>query len=301
MTTLTCTRGLPASGKTTWATQQLSAAEPGAVTRVNRDDLRKMLHSAAPHLPITERQVTTVQHGAVESLLRSGVDVIVDDTNLRAKHLRTLAELAWKVDAEFMVRDFTDVPLETCLERDSSRTDSVGEQVIRNMHARYLAGRALPLPVPPHTEQATGQSYVPDPALPRAVMVDIDGTVALHVTRDPYDTSRYHEDVPNAPVVAAVHALLAAGYEVVFCSGRDEEFRDVTERWLGEHVTADYAALFMRKQGDRRRDDVIKLELFDLHIRDRWRVEFVIDDRDRVVAAWRSIGLTVLQCAEGAF
>lgn len=301
MTTLTATRGLPASGKTTYAKELLGIVRTGTLARVNRDDIRTMLHNGAPHLPVTEQQVTVVQHGAIESLLRSGVNVICDDTNLRARHLRTLAEIAWKCGAEFKVRDFLTVPLETCLERDAARGDSVGEVVIRSMHARYLAGRALPLPVPQKPEQATGQSYEPDPALPAAVMVDIDGTVALHVTRDPYDTSRYHEDVPNPPVVAAVHALLAAEYGIVFCSGRDEEFRDVTERWLREHVTPDYADLFMRKQGDRRRDDIIKLELFNLHIRDRWRVEFVLDDRDRVVAAWRSIGLTVLQCAEGAF
>lgn len=148
----------------------------------------------------------------------------------------------------------------------------------------------------------TARLYVPNATLPAAVMVAIDGTVALHHdVRDPYDTSRYHLDLPNEPVITAVRAMFLTGHEVVFCSGRDETYRDVTEAWLDEHVDIPRAGLFMRQAGDRRRDDVIKLELFDAHIRDQFRITCAFDDRDRVVQAWRGIGLTVLQVADGAF
>ncbi|WP_456064519.1 phosphatase domain-containing protein [Hamadaea tsunoensis] len=53
--------------------------------------------------------------------------------------------------------------------------------------------------------------------------------------------------------------------------------------------------------GEFRNDALVKLDLFDKHIRHRYRVEYVLDDRDRVVNAWRSIGLTVFQVAEGSF
>ncbi|SFT86137.1 hypothetical protein SAMN04487904_11130 [Actinopolyspora lacussalsi subsp. righensis] len=46
---------------------------------------------------------------------------------------------------------------------------------------------------------------------------------------------------------------------------------------------------------------MVKLELFDRHIRDGYRVCCVLDDRAHVVEAWRSIGLTCLQAAEGNF
>jgi predicted nucleotidyltransferase len=154
-------------------------------------------------------------------------------------------------------------------------------------------------------EPAAGRPYVPVEGTPRAVLVDIDGTVALHGDRDPYDTSRYHEDGVNIPVVLAVKAMLDAGHEVIMCSGRDEAFRDVTDRWLYEQVLKryglPYADLHMRPEGDTRRDDIVKLELFDKHIRDNYTVTCVFDDRDRVVKAWRGIGLTVLQVAEGNF
>ncbi len=302
--TLVCTRGLPASGKTTWTREQVATAEPGAVVRLNRDDLRAMLHGVSHLIHATEQQVSLVQHGGVDALLKAGVTVIVDDTNLRARHLRNLAEIAWRNGAEFRVQDFTDVPLEECIARDLTRYGTgwhVGEDVIRRIHAKFLAGVVLPLPVPERPEVPRGTAYVPPLDCPTAVMVDIDGTVALHGDRDPYDTSRYHEDTPNAGVVEMIRAAYYRGHRVLFCSGRDDTYREVTERWIWRHVQVPAESLFMRPAGDRRSDHVVKLELFDKHIRHTYRVVCVFDDRDRVVKAWRSIGLTVMQVAEGAF
>lgn len=83
-------------------------------------------------------------------------------------------------------------------------------------------------------------------------------------------------------------------------SGRTDACRDATALWLAEHVGVPFE-LFMRKAGDVRKDSVVKLELFDRHIRHRYRVLYVLDDRAQVVQAWRSIGLTVFQVAEGDF
>lgn len=300
-TTLTVTRGLPASGKTTYAKHLLELAEPGSLVRMNRDDLRASMHGKGHYVHDTEKQITLVQHGGIEALLRAGVSVVVDDTNLRSRNLRSLAELAWKTEAEFAVEDFTDVPLMTCLERNAKRADAVPDDVILKMHQRYLAGRTLPLPVPERLAEVTGKPYVAQVGTSQAVMVDIDGTVALNRGRDPYDTSRYHEDWPNYPVVRMVHAAWENGHLVVMCSGRDETFREVTEAWLRAHMPFPFWKLYMRPAGDTRRDDVVKLELFDKYIRDEFDVTCVFDDRARVVNAWRSIGLTVLQVAEGNF
>lgn len=301
MTRLIATRGLPASGKTTWAKEMVSAAEQPMV-RVNRDDLRLMLDGQPLHTHPAEKRVSVVQQSAVAELLREGVDVIVDDTNLRARYLRTWVELADRCGADLEVRDFTGVDVEECVRRDNERERPVGVDVIRSMHRRYLAGRKLPLDIPVLPAAVPGRPYVPNPLLPATVMVDIDGTIAINAgVRDPFDATRYHLDHPNSAVIAAVNSMYLAGHLVVFCSGRDDTYRDVTQAWLDEHVPIPHSGLFMRAAGDRRRDDVVKLELFDRHIRDRYCVVCVFDDRDRVVKAWRGIGLTVMQVAEGAF
>jgi len=297
MATLTITRGLPGSGKTTWARQQAGHV------RVNRDELRRMLHGGPLHTGWAEVQVTLAQQAQVDALLRAGLNVICDDTNLRAKAVRELAELGRQAGASVVVRDFTQVPVEVCIARDALRPEPerVGEDVIREMWQRYLAGRRLPLPVPDPAPAVTPTHYEPPPGMPEAFLVDIDGTVAVMGDRSPYDETRVPEDRPNEPVIRVVRALHAAGYRIVFCSGRTDGSRESTAAWLAEHVGVPYDALHMRKSGDQRKDSIVKAELFDRHVRHAYRVVGVLDDRVQVVRMWRSLGLTVLQVAEGDF
>ncbi|HEX5597289.1 MAG TPA: AAA family ATPase [Micromonosporaceae bacterium] len=298
MTRMIITRGLPASGKTTFARK----LQP-TVVRVNRDDLRRMLHGARLFTEWAEGQVTAVQRAQVEALLRARVDVIVDDTNLRARTVRDWAELAARFGASFEVHDFTDVPLEECLRRDADRPaeDRVGEEAIRRLHERYLAGRKLPLPVPTVAPGAPGAVSNPPPQAPKIVLVDIDGTIALLNGRSPYDMTRVGEDRPNHAVIAAVQAMHSTGHGIVYCSGRDASARAATEAWLDRHVGVPYLELHLRAVGDNRKDSVVKREIFEREIRDRYEVLGVFDDRMQVVRMWRELGLTVFQVADGDF
>ncbi|WP_328419866.1 AAA family ATPase [Micromonospora sp. NBC_00389] len=298
MSRLIATRGLPASGKTTFA----RTLQP-SVVRVNRDDLRRMLHGERLFTQWAEAQVTVVQRAQVEALLRARADVCVDDTNLRSRSLRDWAELAARYGAEFEVHDFTDVPLAECLRRDAARpeADRVGADVISRLHERYLAGRTLPLPVPQARPGRPASVHPPSTEPPEIVLVDIDGTVALAVSRSPYDMTRVGEDQPNPAVIAAVRAMHAAGYGVVFCSGRDASARAATEAWLARHVRVPYLGLHLRAVGDSRKDAIVKREIYDREIRDRYRVVGVFDDRVQVVQMWRALGLTVFQVADGDF
>src|SRR4051794_29747677 len=138
MARLLITRGLPGSGKTTFA----RTLQP-RVTRVSRDDLRLMLHGRIMLTDWADAQVTAIQRGMVETLLRRGADVIVDDTNLRGRSVREWAKVAERCGAAFEVHDFTDVPLDECIRRDAERPEAVrvGADAIRRMYDRYLAGR----------------------------------------------------------------------------------------------------------------------------------------------------------------
>src|SRR5690554_174215 len=135
MSTLIITIGLPGSGKTTWAKAWV-AENPARRARVNRDDLRAMLHGGRLGAAWQERQVTLAQHAAVRALLLHGYEVVVDDTNLVAKHRRELLAIARECGAKVVIRRF-DVPIETCIARDAQRSGQqrVGEAVIRRMAA----------------------------------------------------------------------------------------------------------------------------------------------------------------------
>lgn len=298
-------RGLPASGKTTEALRLRSKLlQDGVVAaRIPRDGMRDVLHGNRSQSREQEDQVSLAQHAAVEALLRAEKTVIVDDTNLAADATRVWVAMVARTGAELVVDDrCLATPLEVCLVRDALRIyDRVGEAVIRGMHERYLAPRKGKLPLPKLTSIAPARPYEPRPGAMEVVLVDIDGTVARKGDRSPYDMTRVAEDKPNRAVIAAVQAMDGAGYTIVFCSGRDESARSATTAWLIEHVDVPYRDLFMRQAGDSRPDEVVKREIFDRHVRNRWKVVGVFDDRLKVVQMWRSLGLTVFHVDEGNF
>lgn len=308
MPKLIITRGLPASGKTTRAKAWVGD-DPEHRARINRDDLRAMVHQSvfvpqSDGRPGTERAITTARDAAITALLKRGLDIVNDDTNLPSRVARDLRRLAQLTGADFEVWDLTDVAYEECLRRNATREGRarVPDERMLDMYQRYVKGKGYPLTLADEPEDtAAAEPYEPDPLQTRAIMVDLDGTVALMGTRHPFDESLVHEDRPNVPVIETVKAYALAGYRIIFCSGRTDACREATEEWINRHIGIGYAALFMRKAGDFRKDAVVKLEIFDREIRHRYNIVTVLDDRDQVVKAWRSIGLTVLQVAPGDF
>jgi predicted kinase len=288
-------QGLPGSGKSYWAAQQDN------VLVVNKDDIRKVLETTGwKWSHENEKDVIAKRDDLITEGLKTGLSVISSDTNFGRKHEARLEQLARENGAEFEIKSFLDVPIETCIQRCSERKDEVDwTKVIRGMAAANSLTLATPSPSGAESE-AVIKPYVPDPSKPSAIICDLDGTLCLHDGRSPYDVSKCLSDKPNPPIVEIVNKYYHAGTDIIFCSGREEKFRELSMRWLNDHCELGYN-LFMRPTGDFRKDWIIKAELFDAHIRDSYNVRFVLDDRDQVVKMWRKMGLTCLQVAEGAF
>lgn len=140
MTILVITRGLPASGKTTRAREWVAIA-PEQRARVNRDDLRQMMYGTAYMVKSCEPRVITARDKIISAVLRGGRDVIYDDTNLPARTVAELRDLARKSNASFEVIDLTSVPIEECLRRNAARQDKppVPEKWIREQYQLYIA------------------------------------------------------------------------------------------------------------------------------------------------------------------
>ncbi|MCC9711206.1 AAA family ATPase [Streptomyces sp. MNU76] len=298
--------GLPASGKTT-AARELQAESGGRMRRVNLDDLRQMLDVPLPEGAerrsyAHEQTVLAIQDAAVRAAVDGGFDVVVDNTHM-TPHIPKRLKAAVAGLATFVVHDFTDVPVEECLRRDAARERPVGEEIIRILADKHEKSRrgGWRLTAEWLNDEPAVEPYTADPALPSAVMCDIDGTLALRGDRGAYDFTRCEEDLLNVSVRGALRSFRGADSDViVLLSGRGEEHRDRTEAWLRAHEVP-YDELWMRAAGDQRRDDVVKAELFDRHVRHRFAVRVSLDDRDRVVAVWRRMGLPTWQVNYGNF
>nr|DAV53531.1 MAG TPA: polynucleotide kinase [Caudoviricetes sp.] len=274
-------RGLPASGKTTFAKELVR--NDGNWVRVNKDDLRNMLNGGKWSSG-RESLVVLLESRLVRHALKSGKNVVIDNTNFNLAHERRYREIAKQYNADFEIKEF-DTPLEECIKRDNARPNGVGETVIRKMYDTYLK------PAPAF--------YSPGLFLQPAIICDIDGTLAHMHNRSPYDWSKVGEDKADISISWLVNAL-SASVSVILVSGRDECCRKETENWLSENCVH-YTRLLMRKAGDNRPDEVVKKEMFNMAIRDTYNVRLVLDDRNKVVDMWRQMGLKCLQVAEGDF
>lgn len=302
MSELVITRGLPGSGKTTWA-EAWVLESPATRRRVNRDSLRRMIHvNAQDSKQDTENAITKTASDLVRAFLRMGLDVVVDDTNLRQRTARNWATLASITGAELVVKDFTDVPLETCAARNAARTGDarIPAHVIETMHAKYIANGPLPHPTADVAATSEWEPHEHTDDLPWAVIVDIDGTIAKCGARDIYDGSKAHLDTPHLDVIGLIDAYrFEHGYEAIVMTGRSEEHREVTEGWIRDYFGN--VPVHMRPAGDKRRDDIVKHELFNKHIRGKYNIAAAFDDRNQVVALWRAMGIRTYQVAEGNF
>lgn len=151
MARLIIARGLPGCGKSKTAKEWV-ANDPDTRARVNRDDLRKMLHGTYVN-GVTESMVVTAQHLLIRELLMEGHDVYCDDTNLKPETVAQLIVIAQRVWADWEIVDMTYIGLDMALVGNSSQRridagEQIPEKVIIDMNERYIKGKGYPLPVP---------------------------------------------------------------------------------------------------------------------------------------------------------
>jgi phosphoglycolate phosphatase-like HAD superfamily hydrolase len=144
----------------------------------------------------------------------------------------------------------------------------------------------------------------------RCYVFDIDGTLAdcthrlHHIQKQPKDWRSFFAecsaDKPIQHMIGVATALSAIGAQIVYVSGRSDECRVQTVAWLDSHELP-YGPVYMRRSGDHRDDDILKIELLADLRADGFEPIMAFDDRSRVVAAWRNAGIPCAQVAPGDF
>lgn len=284
--------GVPGSGKSTWAKNYIR--NNGDWVRVSRDDLRLMLTQQQKVEPKMEDMINDLMDNMIESSISKGKNVIVDSTNLKRTLLDgyvtrfgTIADISYRV---------FDISLKKAIEQDKNREHSIGEFGVTEHYKKYKI-LIDSFPFQPTTKQK--ESHI-NPKVNEcdAVIYDIDGTLSLLKNREYDDFHLVHRDDYNEVVGETIAFHRSKGRKIIILTGRSDEYRKETEDWL-DLYGVEYDELHMRESEDRRRDKLVKREIYNNQIKPQHKVLCVYDDRISVIKEWNDLGLFVFTVNQG--
>lgn len=290
------TKGLPASGKTSWANEYVKSHPEFVI--ICKDDFRNSVlkeNNVSWSKEVESTILIPYWIKLIETNLTMGNSVISADTNLALRNENILKSLAEKYNAELTVISFLDVPIETCIARDSIRPKDtlVGEKKIRQQYKNHILPQLRKKSLEKEINICEKYNKIFNWNI-KTILCDIDGTIALMQNRSPFEWQKVYQDLPVNQVLDILKSLQKTGlYEVVFLSGRDDECMELTKQWLKNVAKIEYSNLYMRKNKDLRADTIVKEEIYNQYLSDK-NIAFVIDDRTQVVKMWHKLGLFVL-------
>lgn len=119
------------------------------------------------------------------------------------------------------------------------------------------------------------------------------------------DWKAFHEacdkDIPIQPVIEFWNIQISQGMMGIhqIWSGRCESVRKKTENWLNENLLCFQSnQLKMRPLGNSTPDEELKENWLDEAISEGKTIDFVFDDRPKVVRMWRRRRIFVFNCAQ---
>lgn len=288
------TVGVSASGKTTWANEQLKNDEQNGIStiNINRDDIRfnhVLPGSNWTTYKFTKARETEVSEIALQQFnnaVEMNYNIIVSDTNLNPTYRDAWINRAIVAGYEVIIKEFP-ITLEEAWKRDTARGNGVGQTVIYQQYKQWQ-------------EYIGVKKYIASGYKPKAIIVDVDGTIADRVGRSPFEWAKVGQDTPRKFIIDMItnYCKYYSTHNIVFLSGRDSVCRQETIDWIAEHfnMAKDSVEIYMRSEGDMRKDTVIKEELFWEHIEPVYDVVGAFDDRPCIVRLWHSIGIPNVMC-----
>ncbi len=271
------TVGVSASGKSTLARHLV---EQKGYTEINRDWIRFNIVQPGANWSTykwkNEKEVSMIEGQMVMAAWEGGENIIISNTNLNPEIRNRMIESLQDLDYEVEIISL-DISREEAIKRDNLRANGVGESVIYKQHLQMLDFQGR-------------RTYTPNPSKRNCIILDVDGTVAEMHNRGAFEWHKVGQDKPRQFVIDLVknYQQSKPSTDVVVCSGRSDICVDETTEWLYRHgVPID--ALHMRKEGDFRKDNAVKEEIFWEHIEPKYNVIAAIDDRPQMIRLWHEL------------
>ena len=283
-------QGPPCSGKSTWAKEYQEKYTDTLIA--NRDSIRYLL-GEGKYVQDREDEVTKIEIAQVKGAMAAGRTVVLDDTNLNPKYLQPWLTLAEENGYEVKNMEFY-VPYGIAMERSKRRKAEGGLYIPRNVMERFYKKYYKDEFEKEMTDYRVLNMNECNKELPSCVICDLDGTLAMHTGRTPFEWERMQEDKIDWRMKKVLRAIAATGDEIIFLTGRQESVRDKTELWLDTNFKWKYK-LIMRPQDQFGKGNAVKKELYEKYIKGKYNVTCVFDDANNCVEMWRNEGLLTLQ------
>ena len=277
-------QGPPASGKSTWAREMAKAGTPYVI--VSRDAIRE---SRGDYwIPEQEDYITVLEEFAVISAIGRDLIPIIDATNLNPKTIEKWEATAREFNCEIEYKRFY-VPFKEALARDKARSRPVGEKVLKRFYSQYF-----------HEEYVKEVGYDnvqirPHNNKPNCVVFDIDGVIAHHQGRLPFDWDSLENDLCDSRIVEIINQFNLLAVKIIFLTGRPESVRKETEKWIREHIPGINFSLIMRDSKDFRSGEIVKKELWEQCVEPKYNTLSVYEDSNKCADMWRDLGLLTCQ------
>ena len=282
-------QGPPASGKSTWARETAKAGTPYVI--VNRDSIRNA--RGEYWVPDQEDYISDIEEYGVRSAINRNLIPIIDATNLNPQTIRKWEKLAKELDCEIEYKQFY-IPFKEALERDANREQSVGKKVLRKFYERYFYEQYA-------KEIGYDSRLIRDAnEKPDCVVIDLDGTVALHRNRLPFDWDKLGTDFFDPRMYHLIMTYVKTGVKLIFLTGRPESVRLATENWIDSNLQTDYE-LIMRPTNEYRSGEIVKKELWEKYVELYYNTICVFEDSNKCVNMWRELGLLTCQVANADY
>lgn len=286
-------QGPPAAGKSTRA-KEIYNSDPTKYVIVSKDEIRKS--RGKYWVEEQEKYIYDVEEQEIRLAIKHDLIPIIDSTNLNPKQIAKWEALAKELNCE-LEKELIYVPLQVALERDSKRDLQVTEKVIKDFYWRYFEDKYREEMYTDHTKMLEQDEH-----LPLAVLVDLDGTVAMHQGRGPFEWDKIYTDKADFRMQNVLKHYALSGIKVIFLTGRnktDVAYQQTTQ-WLKDNFKFEWE-LIMRDEHDLRHSDICKKELYEKHIKDKYHVLCAFDDANKCIKMWRELGILCCAVAENEY
>jgi len=274
-------RGLPGSGKSTWAKDFVS--KNSNWVRTNMDDIREKYYPNTKFSKEREVSVISIEDNEIIIALNDGKNIVNDNTNFNSVHRERILKIAksLNINVVWEIKEFN-TNLAECIRRNSKRDNPIPLNAIMRMWSKYLK----PTPIKYNKN------------LSDAIIVDVDGTLADKGDKSPYDRDFSLDTliVPVGQLIRTQKAFYGDKLNILITTGRHESSREITKKWLFEN-NIPFDEIFMRpnwgKEKNEPHDFIIKTDIYNNKIKDKYNILYCIDDRKQIKYTWLELGLFV--------